>query len=42
MKKIALISTYCDDENKVNVLSKNIDKLKKLGLDVLIISPILI
>lgn len=40
MKKIALISTFCDDERKINVLSKNIDKLKEMELDVLIISPI--
>lgn len=42
MKKIALISTYCDNKNKVDILLKNINKLKELGLDVLIISPIIL
>jgi len=42
MKKIALISTYCDNEKKINVLIENIEILKNLGLDVLVISPIIL
>lgn len=40
MKKIALISTYCDNQKKIDVLLENIRILKDLGLDVLIISPL--
>ena len=40
MKKIALISTYCDTEEKVNVLIENIEIIKSLGVDTLVISPI--
>jgi len=40
MKKIALISTFCDTDYKVSVLKENITILKKLGLDVLVISPL--
>lgn len=40
MKKIALISSFCDTDEKLNLLRDNIKKLKSLGLDVLIISPI--
>jgi 3-polyprenyl-4-hydroxybenzoate decarboxylase len=39
MKKIALISTFCDTEEKQNVLLENILKLKNLGLDIMVISP---
>jgi len=39
MKKISLISTYCDTQEKLDVLSKNIDNVKKLGIDVIVISP---
>jgi hypothetical protein len=42
MKKIALISTFCDTEEKINILKENILILKELGLDVLIISPLLL
>jgi hypothetical protein len=42
MKKIALISTYCDNQKKIDVLIDNIRILKELGLDVLIISPVLL
>jgi hypothetical protein len=42
MKKIALISTYCDNQKKIDVLLENIRVLKDLGLDVLIISPLLL
>lgn len=40
MKKIALISTYCDTQKKIDVLIENIRILKGLDLDVLIISPV--
>lgn len=42
MKKIALISTYCNTEEKQNVLKSNILKLKELGVDTMVVSPILI
>jgi hypothetical protein len=40
MKKIALISTFCDTEEKQNILKENINILKNLGIDVMGISPI--
>ena len=40
MKKIALISTFCNTEVKLNTLKQNILKVKDLGIDVMIISPI--
>lgn len=40
MKKIALISSYCDNIEKVNILIENIKILKGLGTDVLVISPL--
>jgi len=40
MKKIALISSFCNDENKINVLISNIKKLKEMNFDILVISPI--
>jgi hypothetical protein len=40
MKKLALISSYCNDDNKLNILKKNIQVLKSLDLDVFVISPI--
>jgi FkbM family methyltransferase len=40
MKKIALISSYCDTEDKVQILIENIRTLKNIGLDTLVISPI--
>ena len=40
MSKIVLISSFCDTEEKLNVLSKNITKIKSLGLDVMLNSPI--
>lgn len=40
MKKIALISSFCDTEEKQRVLIDNVKKLKHLNLDVLVISPI--
>lgn len=40
MKKIALISTYCDTSEKIKILKENIIKIKSFGLDVLVISPL--
>ena len=42
MKKIALISTFCDTEDKVQILIENIRTLKNIGLDTLVISPIIL
>lgn len=42
MKKVALISTYCDTQEKIDILSKNIDKLRVFGLDVIVITPIIL
>lgn len=39
MKKIALISSFCDSEDKIKVLSKNIDIVKSFGIDIMLISP---
>ena len=39
-KKVALISTFCDTEEKLNILEENIIKIKKIGIDVIMISPI--
>jgi glycosidase len=40
MKKLALISSFCDTEEKKNVLTENLDILKNLNIDTLLISPI--
>lgn len=42
MKKIALISSFCDNEIKLKCLKNNIIKVKELGLDVMVLSPILL
>lgn len=42
MKKIALISSFCDTEIKLQCLKKNILKIKELGLDVMVSSPIVL
>ena len=39
-KKVALISTFCDTQEKIDVLEKNIKIVKEHGLDVIAISPI--
>jgi SAM-dependent methyltransferase len=39
-KKVALISTFCDTQEKIDVLEKNIKLVKEQGLDVIAISPI--
>jgi hypothetical protein len=42
MKKIVLISTFCDTEEKITVLKENLLTLKKIGLDTLVISPVIL
>jgi hypothetical protein len=39
MKKIALISTFCDTQEKQDILYENILKIKKLGIDVMALGP---
>lgn len=39
-KRIVLISSYCDSEEKILVLKNNIKKIKSYGLDVMLNSPI--
>lgn len=41
-KSIVLISCFCDNEEKLNVLKKNIDLLKSNSLSIALISPILL
>lgn len=38
-KKIAMISTYCDTQEKLDILLNNIKKIKSLGIDVIGIGP---
>lgn len=40
MKTINCISTYCDTEEKLEILKENIESFKELGIDSAIISPI--
>jgi hypothetical protein len=40
MKKIALISSHCDTEDKIEVLNSNIKILKSLNIDTFVISSI--
>lgn len=40
MKKICLISTYCDTDEKQQILIKNIQKIKLINLDVMVFTPI--
>jgi hypothetical protein len=39
MKKVVLISTFCDTPEKLEVLERNIDNVRTCGLDVIVISP---
>jgi SAM-dependent methyltransferase len=39
IKKVGLISSFCDNQEKIDVLEKNIDIIKSHGLDVIVISP---
>lgn len=38
-KKIALISTFCNTQEKIDILLKHIRKIKQLGIDVMAIGP---
>ena len=40
MKKIALISTFCDNDEKIQVLRENLIEFKKLGVDTMVLSPL--
>lgn len=37
--KVALISSFCDNQEKLDILSKNIDTVKSYNLDVILITP---
>lgn len=39
IKKVALISSFCNDQEKIDVLNKNIDNIRELGLDIVVLSP---
>jgi len=39
-KKVALISSFCDSDDKIHILNENIKKLKAIDLDVILITPI--
>jgi SAM-dependent methyltransferase len=39
-KKVALISSFCDTQEKIDVLERNIKTIKENRLDVILISPI--
>ena len=39
MKKLALISTFCNTQEKIDILKTNLLKLKKLNVDTLILTP---
>lgn len=39
MNKIALISTFCDTQEKLDILEKNIKTIKSYDIDVMVISP---
>ena len=41
-KKVALISSYCENEEKIKVLQETIQKLKENNLDVILISPLIL
>lgn len=38
MKKLALIGSFCNTQDKLNVLIKNINKLKELKIDIAVVS----
>jgi hypothetical protein len=40
MKKIALISSFCNTQDKIELLIKNVKKIKSLEIDVMVISPL--
>lgn len=40
MKRIALISSFCNSQDKLDLLKENIVKIKSFGVDVMVISPL--
>jgi hypothetical protein len=42
MKKIALVGSFCNTEEKKETLLKNIKELKSMGIDVMLISPLIL
>jgi len=40
MKKLALINSYCNTWEKLTILLQNVEKLKELGVDSLVYSPL--
>jgi len=40
MKKLALINTFCNDNERLVILSNNLLKLKEMGIDSLVYSPL--
>jgi hypothetical protein len=42
MKRIVLINSYCDTQEKIDVLLENLNILKSAGLDKFLYSPILL
>lgn len=39
MKKIVLISSFCDTHQKIDILNRNINTIKNMGIDTMVISP---
>ena len=39
-KRVVLINSYCDNQEKINILETNINKIKSNSLDVILLSPI--
>jgi len=39
-KKVALISSFCDSDDKLEALNENIKKLKAINLDIILLTPI--
>lgn len=39
-KRVVLINSYCNKQIKIDVLEKNINKIKSIGLDIILMSPI--
>jgi hypothetical protein len=39
MRKVVLVSTFCDTQEKLDILEKNIKTIKSYNMDVIVISP---
>ncbi len=39
MKRLVLISTFCDSQEKIDVFAENIKKIKSVGLDIMALGP---